>query len=73
MIAVDKKFGKITASGDKASVDDAVLILQFATDSSLLNEEQRALADVNGDGVADVNDAILILRYIAGLEDKLTD
>ena len=30
-------------------------------------------ADVNGDGVADVNDAILILRYIAGLEDKLTD
>lgn len=73
VIAVDKKFGKITASGDKASVDDAVLILQFATDSSLLNEEQRALADVNGDGVADVNDAILILRYIAGLENKLTD
>ena len=73
VIAVEKKFGKIADSEENVSVNDAVLLLQSASGSASLSDEQKALADVNGDGKADVNDAIVLLRYVAGLEDRLTD
>ena len=54
-------------------MNDAVVILRSVTSAGMLSDEQALLADVNGDGVADVNDAIVLLRYTAGLVDSLTD
>ncbi len=73
-VAVERKIGKVSNDGgDKANVNDAVVILRSVTSAGMLSDEQALLADVNGDGVADVNDAIVLLRYTAGLVDSLTD
>ena len=42
-------------------------ILQSIVGLIRLTETERAAADVNGDGCIDAGDAVLILRYDAGL------
>jgi hypothetical protein len=50
------------------TIADALRALRFAAGFTRPNVEQALNADVNGDGVVDVLDAVHIARYVAGLE-----
>jgi hypothetical protein len=58
--------------GNKAVDDgDAVLVLQEIVFGGILTAGQRALADVTGDTVVDVSDAVKILQVKAGTDTSL--
>ena len=42
-----------------------MLIQRYLAEAVTLNEKQKELADVNGDGTVSVADVLLIQRYLA--------
>lgn len=63
---IEDRPGDVNHDGSIDS-SDALLVLRFAMDMTVLSEEALAFADVSGDGEADTSDALLILRYAMGL------
>ena len=53
--------GDVDSDGS-VSTSDSTALLRYNAEMDELNEEQLDGADVNGDGVADTNDAVLILQ-----------
>lgn len=66
--AAGKTYGDADCSG-KVDVSDAVLLARYslADPDAGISEQGIVNADVNDDGVANTDDVILIVRYIAGL------
>ncbi len=56
---------------EKISVLDVILVSKYAAKTVVLNEAQISAADCNGDGAADHEDVIALLRYIVELDDVL--
>ena len=70
---------RVTAKPQKGDINgdgyidsaDAMLALLYAVSKTELTAEQLDAGDVNGDGVVDAGDAVRILRYDAGLIDRV--
>lgn len=45
------------------NTNDSTLLLRYNAELDTLDAQQRNSADVNGDGIADTKDAVLILKY----------
>jgi len=58
---------KTGATNNPVDVSDAVAVLEAAVNLRTLGAQQKFACDVSGDGVVDVNDAVLILQYLVGL------
>lgn len=50
---------------------DSTAIQIYLAEFEKLTDEQLAVADVNGDGEVDINDATYLQMYLADLVDKL--
>ena len=72
MDAMDNLETKPILPGDvdrnyKIDTADALLVLKMAIGIVAPDEDQTALADVNGDGAITSEDSLLILKYVVGI------
>ena len=58
--------GDLNGDG-RVTLQDAILILQFAVAIGIPTDLQRAAADMNSDGRLNILDATLVLRKVVGL------
>ena len=58
--------GNLGVPGDRGSASDAMCVLEAVVGRRLLSAGQHVAADVDGDGLVTVLDAVLILQHAAG-------
>ena len=67
--STDVKYGFVT-NGEEISATDALQILQFIVGKIHFTDQQKIIADVNGDGEITATDALAILHFVVGKIDK---
>lgn len=70
--AEDYILGDVSNDG-KISVIDALEILRYEAELSVLTERQSLAADINEDGSVNLVDALHIMRYVSNMSTNLTD
>ena len=61
--AADIMMGDVNFSGE-VLVDDALLVLRYSMSLTEFDDDQLEVADINGDGIVNSMDALLILRMV---------
>ena len=68
-IPLEQKAGDLT--GDtQLDIRDVIQLNQSIFGKVTLTDSEKKAADVNGDGIADATDSLLIMKYIVGLIDS---
>lgn len=58
----------LTATATGTALDAVTILKAVIGETTLENYEQKAAADVNGDGWVRADDAVVILKYIVGID-----
>ena len=51
----------------QVNINDVLAIMRHALQITFLSDEGLLLADVNGSGAVDINDAVTLLRQVLGI------
>lgn len=63
-------FGDVNLDG-KIDLTDTILVKKFDAGAVMLAEEQKANADLDGNGTVDSNDAVQLLRFLLRMEEAI--